>query len=141
MGSVAVVYDTNVVVSGIGWGGPPWECLLVAFIPDVEMVTSEAALTELERVLGYSRLPFTEEEQTRYPELLRNEATLVDSTENIEEIDADPDDDKFLEIAVEADVDYIVSGDPHLKDLGEFRGIDILSPVDFLNAADSPSVD
>lgn len=59
------------------------------------MVTSDAALDELERVLGYSRLPFTDEEQTRYPELLRYEATIVDLTEDIEKIDDDPDDDEF----------------------------------------------
>lgn len=137
MGSLAVVFDTNVLVSGIGWGGKPWECLLLAFIRDVEMVTSEAALDEFERVLGYEHLPFTTEEQRRYPELIRYEATVVTPSEAIEEIDDDPDDDTFLEIAVEADVDYIVSGDPHLKDLGQFRGIDIVSPDEFLTADNS----
>lgn len=29
MGQVAVVFDTNVLVSGIGFGGKPWQCLLL----------------------------------------------------------------------------------------------------------------
>ena len=56
--------------------------------------------------------------------------------------DADPDesvqvidDDLFLEVALEAGADYIVSGDPHLTDLGVFRDIDIISPSDFLEEA------
>jgi predicted nucleic acid-binding protein len=44
MGSLTVVYDTNVLISGIGWSGRPWGCLQLALIRDVEMVTSEEAL-------------------------------------------------------------------------------------------------
>ncbi|MEF8825959.1 MAG: hypothetical protein V5A27_06420 [Halapricum sp.] len=68
MGSIAVVFETNVLVSGIGWGGKPWESLLFAYIRDVEIVTSEDALDEFERVLGSTHLPFTNDEQRRYPE-------------------------------------------------------------------------
>jgi len=46
-------------------------------------------------------------------------------------IEADPDDDKFLEAAVAGDVDYLVSGDRHLLDLGTFRGIEIIEPRTF----------
>lgn len=133
MGAVRVVFDTNVLVSAIGFGGKPWECLVVAFIGEVEMVTAEAAIDEFERVLGYDRLPFSETERERYPALIRDEATLVDPSQSFEVIADDPDDDLFLEIAVEADAECIVSGDPHLTDLGQFRGIDIVTPSTFLD--------
>ncbi|TQQ81597.1 putative toxin-antitoxin system toxin component, PIN family [Halonotius roseus] len=132
MGSLRVVFDTNVLVSAIGFGGKPWDCLVLAFVGDVEMVTAEAAIAEFERVLGYDRLPFTEAEREQYPALIRAEATVVDPDASIQVIDDDPDDDLFLEIALEAEVDYIVSGDPHLTDLGAFRDIDIVSPSEFL---------
>lgn len=45
------------------------------------------------------------------------------------------DDDLFLEIALETEADYIVSGDPHLTERGSFHGIDIVSPSDFLEGA------
>jgi len=105
------------------------------------MVTSEEALEEFERVLGYEKLPFTDEEEERLPDLIRYEATILEPTEDIQEIEDDPDDDTFLEIAVEGDVDFIVSGDRHLTDLDAFRGIPIHSPADFLNADDSPDLD
>ncbi|MCH7661097.1 MAG: putative toxin-antitoxin system toxin component, PIN family, partial [Euryarchaeota archaeon] len=59
-------------------------------------------------------------------------ATLVEPEEELQVIDADSDDDVFLECAVEADADYIISGDTHLTDLGSFRGIEILRPAEFL---------
>ena len=135
MGSLRVVFDTNVLVSAIGFGGKPWDCLVLAFVGDIEMVTAEAAIAELERVLGYDRLPFTEAEQDQYPALIRAEATVVDPDESVQVIDDDPDDDLFLETALEAEADYIVSGDPHLTDLNMFRDIDIISPSDFLEEA------
>ena len=135
MGSLRVVFDTNVLVSAIGFGGKPWDCLVLAFVGDVEMVTAEAAIAEFERVLGYDRLPFTEAERDQYPALIRAEATVVDPDESVQVIDDDPDDDLFLETALEAEADYIVSGDPHLTDLGVFRDIDIISPSDFLEEA------
>ncbi len=42
----------------------------------------------------------------------------------------DMDDNKFLEVAVEGDADYIVSGDKHLKRLGNFMEIEIISPAE-----------
>lgn len=51
-----------------------------------------------------------------------------------EPIDAcrDPDDDKFLELAVGGEADVIVSGDNDLTVLDPFRGIPILTPDEFL---------
>jgi len=135
MGSLRVVFDTNVLVSAIGFGGKPWDCLVLAFVGDVEMVTAEAAIEEFERVLGYDRLPFTETEREQYPALIREEATVVDPTQSVQVIDDDPDDDLFLEIALEAEAEYIVSGDPHLTDLGAFRDIEIVSPSEFLEGS------
>ena len=42
-------------------------------------------------------------------------------------IEEDPADDRYLEGAVEGEVDYLVSGDRHLLDRGEYQGIRILS--------------
>lgn len=135
MGSLRVVFDTNVLVSAIGFGGKPWNCLVLAFVGDVEMITADAAIAEFERVLGYDRLPFTEAEQEQYPALIRAEATVVDPDASVQVIDDDPDDDLFLEIALEAEAECVVSGDPHLTELGSFRGIDIVSPSEFLEGS------
>lgn len=44
---------------------------------------------------------------------------------------SDPDDDKFLEAAVAADADYIVSGDVALLSLKNYRRIRIVRPAQF----------
>ena len=47
----------------------------------------------------------------------------------------DPDDDKFLELAVNGGADAIVSGDADLLVLNPFRGIPIVRPATFVQAA------
>ena len=46
----------------------------------------------------------------------------------------DPDDDKFLELAVNGHADVIVSGDADLQVLDTFRGIPIITPAAFSHA-------
>ncbi len=45
----------------------------------------------------------------------------------------DPEDNKFLELAVAANASCIITGDEDLLVLNPFRGIPILNPVEFLN--------
>jgi len=45
---------------------------------------------------------------------------------------SDPKDNIFLEAALEAKTDCIVSGDRHLLELGSFEGIPILEASEFL---------
>ena len=44
----------------------------------------------------------------------------------------DPDDNKILECAYAAKVDYIITQDNHLLKLKEFEGIKIINPGDLL---------
>lgn len=132
MGPLRVVVDTNVTVSALGFGGRPLEALLRTFDDDVQLIASEETLAELERVVAYDHLPFTSTERTRYPAIIRLEAEIVQPEESIEAV-RDPDDDKFLECAVEANADYVVSGDGDLLDLGSYDGIDIVTPDEFLH--------
>jgi len=48
-------------------------------------------------------------------------------------IDDDPDDDKFIECAVASRSGFIVSGDKHLLNLKEYKGIKIMKAADFLS--------
>lgn len=49
----------------------------------------------------------------------------------------DPNDDKFLEVAVAGEAHVIVSGDQDLLALHPFQGIPILTPADFLHMLDA----
>lgn len=127
-----VVFDTNVLVSALGFGGKPLECLLLSIVEsNVEIDFSDETLSELRRVMEYEHLPFTEEEKSRYPKILEDLAVIVEPDMNVNEV-RDEDDDIFLECALAADADYIVSGDDDLLELEEFRGVSIVTPEEFL---------
>jgi predicted nucleic acid-binding protein len=49
----------------------------------------------------------------------------------------DPDDDKFLEVAMSGGADWIVTGDADLLALHPFEGIAIVTPADFLRLVGS----
>ncbi len=42
-----------------------------------------------------------------------------------------PDDNKFIECAVELEAQYIISGDKHLQNIKKYMGIEIVSPREF----------
>jgi len=44
----------------------------------------------------------------------------------------DPGDDKFVACAVALKADVILSGDKHLRDMGDYMGIKVLGPAQFL---------
>lgn len=132
MGSLPVVFDTNVLISAIGFGGTPLEALLRAFDDDVAILASGETLDELDRVMGYEHLPFTDDEREQYLAVLSDEIELVTPEPGIEVVERDPDDDAFLACAVAGDAAYVVSGDDHLLELGSYRGIGVVTPAEFV---------
>ncbi len=59
-------------------------------------------------------------------------ATVVEPSELVQVVKADPADDRVLEAARAFEADVIVSGDRHLLDLGAWGEIDIISPAEFI---------
>lgn len=57
---------------------------------------------------------------------------VVESPERIEAVNADPDDDKFMDCAAAGSAEYLVTRDEHLPALDGYRGLKILPPAEFL---------
>ncbi|MCG1002765.1 MULTISPECIES: putative toxin-antitoxin system toxin component, PIN family [Halobacterium] len=133
------VLDTNVLISGVIATGVPHELLVRGFDHKYQIVVSVETLTEFrETLLKYpERFQMSEDEVQQEVETIRYFAEFVDPDEDITAVQADPDDDKFLEAAVAGDVDYLVSGDTHLLDMASFRGIDIVEPRAFYERLDT----
>ena len=132
-----VVLDANVLVSAVlSAKGAPAEIVAHWQEGKIELVVSETMLRELDRVLHYprirSRYVLPEALVQRFLGLLRAGAVLVEPEEELNVIDQDPSDNRYLECAVAGHAAYVVSGDDHLLAVGEYRGIRILPPREFL---------
>jgi uncharacterized protein len=114
-----VVLDSNVFLSALLLGRNCEEILELARARVIEVLVSEEILSELERVLR-KKFRWTESDIREFSDELREIGTLVDA--------------KILACAVAGKADVIVTGDKkHLLPKKKFRGIPILSPVDFLD--------
>ena len=127
-----VVYDTNILLSSIGWGGTPGRCLELARQGSVEGLTCTEILRELEDKLP-AKLNFSPAETVDTLEELRGFLRLVKITNALKGVTADPDDDKIIECAVAGAATHIVTGDRrHLLPLGNYQNIQIITARDFL---------
>jgi predicted nucleic acid-binding protein len=59
-------------------------------------------------------------------------ADVIDNPPSVDVIKDDPDDNIILGCALGAQADYLVSGDAHLRQLGGYEEIQIVSPSEFL---------
>ena len=127
------VLDTNVLISSVISTGVPHEIVVKGFEGEYEIVVSLETLTEFRKtLLKYpDRFHLTEKEVQQEVETVRYFAEFVDPNEDIDAVEDDPDDNKFLEAGVAGSVDYIVSGDAHLLDLDVFQGIPLVDPRTF----------
>lgn len=63
---------------------------------------------------------------------IRHEAAWIVVPGDPEAVARDPTDDKFLAAAAIGQADWLVSADRDLLDIGEYQGIPIISPWEFL---------
>jgi putative PIN family toxin of toxin-antitoxin system len=129
--SERVVFDTNIWISGLLWRGQPHRCLLLARAGVVQLVYCRAMAAELSRKLR-EVFGFSENRIRAVLYDLRRMAESVEIAGDLRVVADDPDDDKFVECALVADASLIVSGDHHLLDLGEYKGIQVLSAAEFV---------
>ena len=121
-----VVFDTNVLVSAVGWRGPEHEIYQRCRAGELRLALSPELLAELERVLRYPKLGFAEEEINAFISDLLEHAATVSPSHTVEVVEADPDDDRVIECALAAGARWVVSGDRHLLGLEEYEGIRII---------------
>jgi len=127
------VFDTSVLVSAALLDDSKPRMALDLAVRKGKILLSFAVLAELYDVLGRKRFRryINEEDIRHFLAALTREAQWVDVHVQIAAC-RDPMDDKFLELAVSGQADYIVTGDADLIVLHPFRGIEILMPGAFL---------
>jgi putative PIN family toxin of toxin-antitoxin system len=130
---VRIVLDTNVVMSGVFFGGVPGRILDAWAEGRLELVLSPDILREYRRVGAELAARYPERSGALAPALtlIAMHAILVDAAPLPAPVSSDPDDDKFLAAASAADVAVIVSGDRDLLDVSGWRNVVVLSPRQF----------
>lgn len=134
------VFDTNVLVSALLLlESKPRHALKLALRKGTVLL-SFAALAELYEVLNRKqfRRYVTEEDIRSFLAALTREAQWVDVNVQISAC-RDPNDNKFLELAVSGLATHIVTGDADLLMLNPFQAIEILPPHRFLEQSLPPS--
>jgi uncharacterized protein len=127
-----VTLDTNILVSALGWRGNPHRILQKVVNGEIELFVSHEQFEELTKVLNYPKFDFTEEQKERFKALISAIATFVEPKTRLDIVKEDPSDNRILECAQVADVDFIVSGDEHLLHLGNLGRIRIVKASEFL---------
>ena len=129
---IRVVIDTNVFVSSF-FGGNPKKIIDLWKNEEIVLCLSRDVLDEYVDVL--QRVGLKDEDEIE--ELLALFAKgfnilFTTRTPKLKAVKDDPDDDKFIECAVALKADVIITGDKVLRTMGEYMGIKILTPQDFL---------
>ena len=132
MVKIKVVLDTNIYISALGYYGPEREILKKGITGELTLYASKNILEEIYRVLDYPKFGFTAEQKNSAKLILTEAVKIINIPHKLELIKDDPSDNKFLECAVAADADYIVTGDKHLLRIGSLGKTVILKSRDFL---------
>ena len=138
-----LVLDTNIVVAGLLWNGPP-RCLVEWAIDGeaVALYSSPVLLDELAHTLGYSK--FTGRIQTfgtSIEALVAQYAALVSlviPASVPRAVVNDADDDHVIAAAVAARAEFIVTGDrKHLLPIGNHQGVAIVTARELADRLDA----
>jgi len=130
---VKVILDTNVFVSGVFFGGPPFQILSAWRNGQVQLVISPEILEEYHRVGERLSEQFPGVDLTPILALLTVKALLVPSPSLPESVCDDPDGDKFLACAIAGGVKVVVSGDRHLLKASGYSGVTVMRPRHFVD--------
>ena len=127
-----VVYDTNVLISGMVWGGVPRDCIELAKKDRIIGITCPEILDEFEEKLT-TKLNIPPSQTSEIVTNLLSFFRTVKITNQLKGVTTDPDDDKIIECAIVGGATHIVTGDrKHLLPLQSYQGLLIVRSRDLL---------
>jgi putative PIN family toxin of toxin-antitoxin system len=151
------IFDCNVLVQAVlNPSGPGYACLRLLEEGRVELCLSLDAITEARKVLNRpfvrQRLPeITSERIDAFLSALAYRADLLREVPHVQAYPRDPKDEPYLDLAVAAGADYLVTNDgdllalatAHSSEAKQFRQrtsnrIRILTPAEFLDELSAP---
>ena len=131
------VFDTNVIISALLFNNSIPGQAFFRVLDDGLILISQSFAEELDDVLAREKFNryITLEERERFLDGLIRESELVEITDTVRAC-RDAKDDRILELAVNGNAAFIVTGDDDLLVLNPFRGIQIVTPLQLLELID-----
>ena len=127
-----VVLDTNVLMSGVFFSGPPHEILNAWRCGQLGLVLSAEILDEYRAVGDRLAAEYPGVDAAPILALLAVHAEFVFAPPLVAQVCSDAADDKFFACALASGCKIIVSGDRHLHQADGFGGVSVLRPRSFL---------
>lgn len=127
---VNVVIDTNILISGIIFGGNPEYILNLAIAKGIKVFTSPILLAELLEVF-FKKFHFSYEKLQQVEVLIKTHFVMIYPHTEIHVLQDEPD-NRLLELAIDSNSQIIISGDKKLLALRTYKKIIIISSFDFI---------
>lgn len=125
-----ILIDTNILISGLFFGGVPKKILSEVDKKIFEVCVNEKIVSEynfqIDKKISNPKYNLNAELREKFFSHLQNFEIQSDL-----KICRDPDDDKFINCAIDAKAIYIVSGDNDLLTIKNFAGIEIVTAREF----------
>jgi uncharacterized protein len=128
---IRVVADTNIYISALMFGGLPGSFVELALAGAFLLAISPVLLEELKEKL-LLKFEVSESDIAVIETKLLGITQVVDPDIILDVIKDDPDDNRVLECAIAAQVEFVVSGDRHLLKLGTYKRVRIVTVREFL---------
>jgi uncharacterized protein len=128
-----VVIDTNVIVSAVLRDRNPEKAILyVVDRPEIfDWVVSVAILAEYKQVLSRPKFKAIDNVRSHWLNLIDEAVKIIDVSTSFD-FPRDPKDAKFLECAIAANADYLVTGDRDFEEISDFQNTRVVSASSFL---------
>ena len=135
MTKLRLVIDTNILISGLMSVNSLPQQVFDYATSQVILLMSDEVQSEIENVISRPKLQkyITLERRTKFLSELSKQVERVTINQQIRAC-RDPKDDKFLDLAVCGEANYIITGDADLLDLHPFQNISIIKAARFLTA-------
>lgn len=132
---VKVVIDTNVLISAfLKPESIPALIVSLVFNKNLMLCLSEGILIEYKEVLNYGKFRnLNQTEVRKLINLMKENALWVSPKELIDLIKDDPEDNKFLECALEAQADFFITGNTKHFSFEQFHQTRIVKPKQFMD--------
>ena len=126
-----IVVDTNVVISGTFFKDNPRRVVEAIIKSEVDAYATPEIIDEYQSIVN--RIIYRDEGSFDSSGFIRfiADLNLIEASTKISAC-RDPEDNKFISCAIDANALYIVSGDKDLLDLKEYEGITMITAADFV---------